>query len=454
MYKLFIFDLDGVLLDSCNIHFRSFQQALFDITGRTLSKEEHDSQFNGLSTRVKLTKLQIYNETADAVFLRKQCLTEKYFETISVSERLQDMIRGVKSRGIMVMCASNCIRKTVEIVLKKLGIYEMMDAVFSNEDVLSPKPSPDIYTLAMKTAGVSCEHTIVFEDSYVGLQAGVSSKARVHYVKRPCDITLEYVLAAEPNLTKHINIVIPMAGNGSRFAKVGYKDPKPFIPVFERPMISWVVENLGIDATYTFLIRKEFEETYAAREYLNSISPGCNIVAIDTVTEGAACTVLLAKEYINNTSPLLIINSDQYIEFTDCDTSFKLVFDFLYNPTYQHLSGTISTFDGQRNPKWSYAKTDASGHVTEVREKDPFSDHATTGLYMWRHGSDFVKYAHEMIAKNIRVNNEFYVVPVFNEAIADGHSFNTVGCDRMWGIGVPEDLDIFLRDFNRCLTRL
>jgi dTDP-glucose pyrophosphorylase len=333
-------------------------------------------------------------------------------------------------------------------VLKKLGILDLFDVVFSNEDVSCPKPAPEIYVRVMEAMGVSPDDTMIFEDSYVGLQAALASKAQVHYVRNASDLTLEYVLSAQPNLTKHVNIVIPMAGNGSRFASVGYKDPKPFIPVYDRPMISWVVDNLGIDATYTFIIRKEFEQSYQAREYLNKISPGCMIVTVDRVTEGAVCTVLLAKEHIDNDNPLIIINSDQYIEFTDCETAFKLVFDFLYNPAQKHLSGTISTFDGKRHPKWSYAKTDENGHVTEVREKDPFSDHATTGLYLWRHGSDFVRYSQQMIAKNIRVNNEFYVVPAFNEAIADGCTFGIIGCERMWGIGVPEDLEYFLQHYS------
>lgn len=449
MPKLFVFDLDGVLIESCDIHFGCFNQALEEITGRTLSREEHDVQFNGLSTRMKLSKLGLDCETANAVYARKQSLTEQAFENIGVSERLQEMIRGVKRTGALVMCASNCIRNTVESALKRLGIFDEMDGIFSNEDVSKPKPAPDVYLLAMKSVNVDPNDTLIFEDSYVGLQAAVASKAGVHRVKKADDLTLEYVLNAQPNLTKHVNIVIPMAGNGSRFASVGYKDPKPFIPVFGKPMISWVVENLGIQATYTFIIRKEFEETYAARDYLEKIQPGCRVVSIDKVTEGAACTVLLAKEHIDNNNPLIIINSDQYIEFTDCDSAFKLVFDFLYNPAQQRVSGTISTFDGKRHPKWSYAKIDENGLVTEVREKDPFSDHATTGLYMWRHGSDFVKYSNQMIAKNIRVNNEFYVVPVFNEAISDGCTFSIVGCDRMWGIGVPEDLDVFLRDFKK-----
>jgi HAD superfamily hydrolase (TIGR01509 family) len=454
MRKLIVFDLDGVLLDSCDIHYDALNQALQEVVGRTISKHEHETIFNGLSTRTKLSKLGVFGDDAERVYKRKQELTQLAFEGLEPSDRLQDMMRGLTESGIRVVCASNCIRKTVELVLKKLGIYDSMDAVFSNEDVTHPKPAPDMYLRAMDATGHSPFETLIFEDSYVGLQAAVASKAGVHYVRNPADLTLGYVLSAQPNLTKHVNIVIPMAGNGSRFANVGYKDPKPFIPVFGRPMISWVVDNLGVDASYTFIIRKEFEQSYGSREYLNKLSPGCNIVTVDALTEGAACTVLLAREHIDNGNPLIIINSDQYIEFTDCETAFKLVFDFLYNPAQHSVSGTISTFDGKRHPKWSYAKIDDAGLVTEVREKDPFSDHATTGLYMWRHGSDFVKYSKQMIVKNIRVNNEFYVVPVFNEAIADGCTFNIVGCDRMWGIGVPEDLELFLRDFRNDHLRI
>lgn len=444
MPKLVVFDLDGVLIDSCDTHFNCFNQALQEVTGRVLSKEEHERVFNGLSTRMKLSKLGLDETTANAVYLRKQQLTEQSSEMISRSERLQEMVLGLKRSGIMVMCASNCIRKTVVTVLKNLGIVDLLDAVFSNEDVTKPKPSPEIYILAMKTANVLPEDTLIFEDSYVGLQSAIASKAGVHYVKSVSDICLEYVLRAEPNLTRRVNIVIPMAGNGSRFASAGYKDPKPFIPVFGKPMISWVVDNLGIDATYTFIIRKEFEETYAAREYLQRIRPGCNVISVDTVTEGAACTVLLAKNIINNDDPLIMINSDQYIEFDP----FAFVLDFLYSPIEKQFQGKISTFDGLRHPKWSYAKVDNRGVVTEVKEKVPFSDHATTGLYMWRKGSDFVKYAEQMISKNIRVNNEFYVVPVFNEAIADGLQFKISDCAKMWGIGTPEDLDYFLRNYQ------
>jgi dTDP-glucose pyrophosphorylase len=235
-----------------------------------------------------------------------------------------------------------------------------------------------------------------------------------------------------------ITIVIPMAGNGSRFTKAGYVDPKPLIPVRGKPMISWVVDNLAVpNVKFVFVIRADYPES--CKEHLRSIAPGCEILVVNKVTEGAACTVLLAKDLINNDTPLLIANSDQFIEFD----AQEFVSSFLKSGA----DGKISTFNGDRNPKWSYAAV-KDGFVTEVREKDPFSDHATTGVYMWRHGADFVRFAEQMIAKNIRVNNEFYTVPVYNEAIADGLKITVSDCTRMWGLGVPEDLEYFLQKYT------
>jgi dTDP-glucose pyrophosphorylase len=354
------------------------------------------------------------------------------------------MLIRLRNEGYQTACATNCIRATLDSALDALGIRDLFTFTVSNEDVRLPKPDPGIYQLCHRKAGVTANETLIFEDSPIGLASARSSGSRVVCVPTPSSLTEEFVMAALTPIT----IVIPMAGNGSRFAQAGYKDPKPFIPVFGSPMISWVVRNLGLDATYTFIIRKEFEETYNASEYLKKLVPGCNTVSVDQTTEGAACTVLLSREHIDTSSPLIIINSDQFIEFEDCDTAFKLVFDFLYNPSQSKFDGTISTFDGNRHPKWSYAKLDETGAVCEVREKDPFSPHATTGLYMWRRGCDFVRYAEQMIAKNIRVNNEFYVVPVFNEAIADGKRFTICPCLHMWGIGVPEDLETFHREYK------
>ena len=168
---------------------------------------------------------------------------------------------------------------------------------------------------------------------------------------------------------------------------------------------------------------------------LSLIAPNCKIVEVDGLTEGAACTTLIAEEYINNDSPLLMANSDQFVEWSSSK--------FMYKMQEQNLDGGILTFNST-HPKWSYAKINENNLVTEVAEKKPISDNATVGVYFWKKGSDYVKYAKQMISKNIRTNNEFYVCPVFNEAIQDGKKISTYNIEKMWGLGTPEDLEIFI----------
>ena len=165
------------------------------------------------------------------------------------------------------------------------------------------------------------------------------------------------------------------------------------------------------------------------------VSPGCKIVEVDGITEGAAVTTLLAKEHIDNDSPLVMANSDQFI---DWDSN-----EFMYKMSETNADGGIVTFKAT-HPKWSFAKLDENGYVTEVAEKNPISDIATVGIYYWSKGSDYVKYAEQMIERNVRVNNEFYVCPVFNEAIGDGKKIRTYEIQTMWGLGTPEDLNVYL----------
>jgi len=205
--------------------------------------------------------------------------------------------------------------------------------------------------------------------------------------------------------------------------------------VHGKPMIQVVIDNLKVDAHFIFIVQKEHREKYNLDSMLSLLAPGCDIVDVDKVTEGAACTVLLGKEFINNDNPLVIANSDQFVEWSSLD--------FFYKMNEQNLDGGIVSFKST-HPKWSYAKTDNNGFVLEVAEKKTISDIATVGIYYWKKGSDFVKYAEQMIDKNIRVNKEFYVCPVYNEAILDGLKFKTFDVPKMWGLGTPEDLDYYL----------
>ena len=241
-----------------------------------------------------------------------------------------------------------------------------------------------------------------------------------------------------------INIVIPMAGQGSRFAKAGYEKPKPFIDVDGKPMIVRVLENLAYpDARYILIARKEHMEKEA--ELVKQIEKDFNaiFIPIDKLTEGTACTVLYARQYINNDEPLLIANSDQIVDMN--------IADFIDDCIEKKLDGSILTFiDEFKDPKWSFAKIDKNNLVTEVKEKVVISEYATVGIYLFSKGKEFVNATIDMIIENERVNGEFYTCPTYNYAINENAKIGIYNIDfkQMHGIGTPDDLNIYLD--NNC----
>jgi dTDP-glucose pyrophosphorylase len=239
-----------------------------------------------------------------------------------------------------------------------------------------------------------------------------------------------------------MKILIPMAGEGSRFAKEGYTFPKPLIDVNGKPMIQVVTENLDFDATYIFLVRKEHLQKYSGlKTTLDRITNGnFEIVEVDGLTEGAACTTLLAKKLINDDDELLIANSDQVVEYSA--ENFKLL------KSLTNVDGIIFTFNAI-HPKWSFVRVNSRGIITELQEKNPISNIATCGIYWYKKGCDYVKYTEQMIEKNIKVNNEFYVAPVYNEYISDGKILIPFYVNKMYGIGTPEDLNVYLGQIKR-----
>lgn len=451
MIKLIIFDLDGVLVEAKEIHYETLNTAILDVTKQTsmvISWEEHLSIYDGRKTNEKLEMLTrnkgLLASYYKPIWDKKQKLTLQALANLPQDERLQKLFANLKDDGYMLACCSNSIRRSVLTMLSKLGLIEYMDLIISNEDVKNSKPHPEMYWEAMSKMGVLPEETLIVEDSPPGLLAAARSRANVLRVNNPEDLTAEklYSKLKEKKTFSipkwqggKMNVLIPMAGAGSRFQQAGYTFPKPLIDVRGKPMIQVVVENLNIEANYIYVVQKEHREKYNLDTLLNLITPGCKIVEVEGVTEGAACTTLLAKKYINNDEPLLMANSDQFVEW---DSN-----EFMYKMVEQNLDGGIVTFKAT-HPKWSFAKIDSHGYVTEVAEKNPISDIATVGIYYWKRGSDYVHFAEQMIEKNIRVNNEFYVCPVFNEAIDGGRKVKTFDVPTMWGMGTPEDLKYFL----------
>lgn len=242
-----------------------------------------------------------------------------------------------------------------------------------------------------------------------------------------------------------VNVVVPMAGEGSRFRKVGFHKPKPMIDVAGKPMIKWVMDNVQsseVDIHWILVVRKGH-----TLPNLNDGKTKLSFVECEGLTEGAACTTLLAKHLIDNNTPLLIVNSDQFVEWNTSASDFwKLVLQ----ESKQGMDGNILCFHkdmSENDIKWSYALTDGNGNLTDLQEKKVISENATVGIYYWTRGSDYVMCAEQMIVKNIRVNKEFYVAPVYNEGVEKGMKFKLSFCKRMYGLGVPADLSAFLHEY-------
>lgn len=233
-----------------------------------------------------------------------------------------------------------------------------------------------------------------------------------------------------------MNVVIPVAGSGSRFAAAGYSQLKPLIDVAGKPMLAHALEPIPRDWRVYVVCRDEHLEPLAWE--LPRIREGVKLLTVAGATQGAACTVLAAAVGLPADEPICTMNCDQRVE--------------LYEPldvTHARMEregadGWMLTFPSQ-GTKWSYADVDADGFITEVAEKRVIGGgrHATVGLYVWRKASELVWSIADMVSKNHRTNGEFYTAPCFNEGIRIGMRFKAVPVKAMHGLGTPEDVARF-----------
>ena len=454
--KLIIFDLDGVLVDTKKIHYEALNISLKKIDKKyIISYEEHLRHYDALSTFQKLKLLTKFKNLPEKywqiIYDEKQKQTYKLLKkSVKKDIQLINFFKKLKKNKYYIAVASNTIRDSLNMILNQLELKKFVEFSISNEDVNSPKPHPEMFWKCMIHFKILPSETTIIEDSPKGRNAAQLSGANVITVNKRKDIDDNFVknffgekikLKKLPWISRDLKILIPMAGLGSRFEQAGYTFPKPLIEVRGKPMIQVIVENLNIKGKFIFVVQKKHFEKYNLGHLLKLISPNCEIIQIEGLTEGAACTTMLAEKYINNNDPLLIANSDQFVEWDSSETIYSFI--------NKDVDCGILTFPST-HPKWSYAKVNKKGFVTKVAEKKPISSHATVGIYYWKKGKDYVKYTKQMIKKDIRVNNEFYVCPVFNEAISDDRKIILSEIDReqMWGIGTPEDLDYFLKNYK------
>ncbi|MCW8965852.1 MAG: HAD-IA family hydrolase [Candidatus Pacearchaeota archaeon] len=456
MIKAVIFDLDGVLVDAREFHYEALNNSLAKF-GYTITREEHLSTFDGLPTRKKLQMLTekkgLPIESYHDIWKGKQEETIKILRNLTPDYRIIEVLKKLKQEGYSIVVCSNSIRESTKMMLLKRGFMEYVDFYLSNQDIQNPKPSCEIYLTAIIKLGLSPKECVIVEDSHIGRKSALDSGAYLCGVENSLGVTYEYIRntineAEETNKlnvsnvkwqNKEMNVLILLAGEGTSFKNAGYTFPKPLVEVNNKPMVQKVVENLNTEGNFIYMVKRSHYEKYNLHHLLNLMTPGCKIIQVENSTEGAACTALLAKEYIDNDKPLVISNSDQFIEWNSNE--------FFYAMAADECHGGIVTFNST-HPKWSYARMREDGFVAEVAEKKPISNIATAGIYYFQKGSYFVKYAEQMILKNARVNGEFFICPVYNEMVNDEKKIRIFPIKKMWGLGTPEDLRLFLTKYD------
>lgn len=440
MIKAVIFDMDGVLVDADKWHFNALNVALQHSEVEPISWQEHLTVYKGIPTREKLKILSerkgLPTDLWSRIARSKQDVTNQIIESFCEPDLEKvEMMRLLGRRYPIVVC-SNAVRASVDEMLGKAGLAQFIDFSLSNEDVEQSKPHPEIYVKAFELLGLAPDECAIVEDSDVGKAAAIASGGVLCSVNDPADVNYYRVLRTIHEADR-VNVVIPAAGQGKRFAEVGYQHPKPLIDVDGRPMLDWVLDNFREVGRPVLILQERHVEQYCADEIVRHLSPDAAVVTVDGLTEGAACTVLRADGLIDNGNELLIANSDQFV---DVDIAA-----FVEGMRARRADGGILTFRDD-NPKWSYARCDEDGRVVEVAEKVVISNQATVGIYYFRRGSDFVRAARQMIDKDLRVNGEFYVCPVFNQLIEAGKDvyLHEIQRGQMHGLGTPEDLEAFL----------
>ena len=450
MIKAVVFDMDGVLVDADKWHFNALNVALQHADIDPISWQEHLTVYKGIPTGRKLTLLSerrgLATDLWEKIAASKQEVTEHIIASFcTVDPEKVEMLR-LLSRHYRIAVCSNSVRATVDLMLENSGLAPHIEFSLSNEDVQRSKPDPEIYVAAFERLGVAPEDCVVIEDSDVGKAAAVAAGAVLCSVDDPSEVNYYRVLRTITS-AERVNVVIPAAGQGKRFAELGYQHPKPLIDVAGRPMIDWVLDDFRGVGHPIVIMQGRHVKQYCADDLIRRLAPGSEVVEIDGLTEGAACTVLAAAEHFDGPNELVLANSDQKLDID--------VGAFVDRMRSLEADGGILTFCDD-DPKWSYARCDDSGRVVEVAEKRVISDQATVGIYYFRRGSDFARAARRMIEKDIRVNGEFYVCPVFNELIEEGkHVFvDEIQKDQMHGLGTPEDLTVFLADLDPVPLRL
>ena len=447
-YKKYLFDLDGVLVDSSDIQYQSTIDAINRYTKIDITTEIDKILKSTITTKKKLNYLIEQNIISNAqlldIYNEKKKIADNTFNNLKINDVKVRLFSFLKKKGCKIAIVTNSNKNSAKIILKSLGLYNFLDLLISNEDVINPKPHSEPYIRAISHFGGELKNFIIFEDSEIGLTSAYGTGCKVYKVENTNDINLSLIKQLN-NLNR--NILIPAAGLGSRFQKRGFKLQKPLIKLENKTLIEHAITSLDIEGNYIFVIRKlDNNSNIELITALRNIQPECKVIEIDYVTEGSASTCYLAKELIDNDDELIISNCDQILNW---DSKKFLEYSSNYDCC-------VLTYKSNED-KNSFIKTDENNKGIEIREKEVISDNALVGVHYFKKGSDFIKSYEHIFNYKIQFKNEYYVSTVCNHLINEGKevvNYSFQENELYYSTGTPEDYFKYMRIHNLLNTKI
>lgn len=456
-----VFDLDGTLVETRDLHKRALNAAILKVAGLSfvISDDEHAARFDGLSTAQKLRMLNIHKglapEMNKAIWDAKQLLTDELVrKEVRPDERIVTMFKTLRAMGFPIGVASNCIRSSVDLILKQIGLYDLVDMSLSNDDVEQAKPAPDLYLRAAKSFGTMPDRLLVIEDAPFGWQAALMAGAHLTRVSCPDDVTLEAVLGrvGELNAAKPpITVIVPLAGEHTvvHTAQGGRQALHPCTyDVAGVAALQHALRSLASrrhPRKIVFVVRgNELPDSLLLKcaEY----GP-CAVVRLDAPSRGAACSAIAAAAHIHPDAPMLIFDGCHVVEWGDNHDIDTLL---------EARTDAAITVVHSTDSRWAYVDVDAEMNVLQVQEKLPISRLACTGLYLWKTGASFLHDAQASVQKNARMQGRFYIAPVLNELLMRAGTVSTVEVRQMLSLRTPAEIREFERHLfaTTCATTL
>ncbi len=240
-----------------------------------------------------------------------------------------------------------------------------------------------------------------------------------------------------------LHILMPMAGEGSRFAKAGWTTPKPLIELNGQPLFKHAISSVaaeGIQMKYSFIVRQEHIDNYAIDKGIRSFLPEANIFSVLKTTRGAVETCLMAESAIADDDAIIVMDCD--LEFRSKEF-LRIIKSILFEPVEMSSGGALVSFESDQ-PKYSYAELGEDGLVKRTAEKEVISSHALCGAYFFSTGKEFKQIAHRLLDEPEFKKPEYYVSLLYNYMLEKGEKVYLAPMEEYYSYGTPEELIRYL----------